>query len=86
MASDSSLEHTIDKILSQTESSILSSLSSALKESQQKLDDSVITLEQEHDQIISNGRKEADKIEKQIIGSSDLEVRNKQLTSRRRIY
>ena len=81
MASDSALEHTIDKILSQTESSILSSLSSALKESQQKLDDSVDTLEQEHDQIISNGRKEADKIEKQIIGSSDLEVRNKQLTS-----
>ncbi len=81
MASDSSLEHTINKILSQTESSILSSLSSALKESQPKLDDSVDTLEQEHDQIISNGRKEADKIEKQIIGSSDLEVRNKQLTS-----
>ena len=81
MASDSALEHTIDKILSQTESRILSSLNSALTESQQKLDDSVGTFEQEHDQIISNGRKEADKIEKQIIGSSDLEVRNKQLTS-----
>ena len=81
MASDSALEYTIDKILSQTESRILSSLNSALTESQQKLDDSVGTFEQEHDQIISNGRKEADKIEKQIIGSSDLEVRNKQLTS-----
>jgi len=81
LASDSALEHTIDKILSQTESRILSSLNSALTESQQKLDDSVDTLEQEHDQIIANGRKEADKIEKQIIGSSDLEVRNKQLTS-----
>ncbi len=31
--------------------------------------------------VCSNDRKEADKIEKQIIGSSDLEVRNKQLTS-----
>ena len=81
MASDSALENTIDKILSQTESSILSSLDSALSESRQKLDDSVITLEQEYDQIISNGRKEADKIEKQIIGSSDLEARNKQLTT-----
>ena len=81
MASDSSLENTIDKILSQTESNILSSLDSALSESRQKLDDSVITLEQEYDQIISNGRKEADKIEKQIIGSSDLEARNKQLTT-----
>ncbi len=79
MASDSTLEHTIDKILSQTESNILSSLNSALTESKQKLDDSVDTLEQEHNQIISNGRKEADKIEKQIIGGSDLEARNKQL-------
>jgi V/A-type H+-transporting ATPase subunit E len=95
----SALEHTIDKILSQTESNILSSLDSALSESRQKLDDilssldsalsesrqklddSVTTLEQEYDQIISNGRKEADKIEKQIIGSSDLEARNKQLTT-----
>jgi len=81
LPSDSALENTIDKILSQTESNILSSLDSALSESRQKLDDSVVTLEQEYDQIISNGRKEADKIEKQIIGSSDLEVRNKQLTT-----
>ena len=81
MPSDSALENTIDKILSQTESNILSSLDSALSESRQKLDNSVSTLEQEYDQIISNGRKEADKIEKQIIGSSDLEVRNKQLTT-----
>jgi V/A-type H+-transporting ATPase subunit E len=81
LPSDSALENTIDKILSQTESNILSSLNSALSESRQKLDNSVSTLEQEYDQIISNGRKEADKIEKQIIGSSDLEVRNKQLTT-----
>lgn len=81
MASDSAIENTIDKILNQTELNILSSLDSALSESRQKLDDSVITLEQEYDQIISNGRKEADKIEKQIIGSSDLEARNKQLTT-----
>ena len=79
MVSDSALEHTIDKILGQTESNILSSLDSALTESKQKLDDSNATLGQEYDQIISNGNKEADKIEKQIIGSADLEARNKQL-------
>ena len=78
---DSALERTIDKILNQTESNIQSGLGSALDESQQKLDDSVKTLEQEYDQIISDGKKEADKIEKQIIGSADLEVRNKQLTT-----
>ncbi|MDH3676832.1 MAG: V-type ATP synthase subunit E [Nitrosopumilus sp.] len=81
MASDSALEGTIDKILGQTESNILSGLDSALSESKQSLDDSVITLEQEYDQIISNGKKEADKIEKQIIGSSDIESRNKKLTT-----
>jgi len=81
LASDSALEHTIDKILNQTESNILSSLDSGLTESKQKMDESVQTLEQEYDQIISNGRKEADKIEKQIIGSADLEARNKQLTT-----
>lgn len=78
---DSALEHTIDKILGQTESNILSNLDIALTESKEKMDNSASTLVQEYDQIISNGRKEADKIEKQIIGSSDLEARNKQLTT-----
>lgn len=73
------LEGTIDKILKNTESDILSSLKSALDDSQQNLDDSVTKLETEYDKIISDGKKEADKIEKQITGSSDIEARNKQL-------
>ena len=81
LASDSALERTIDKILSQTESNILSGLNEALAESQQKLDDFSKNLEQEYDQIINDGKKEADKIEKQILGSADLEARNKQLTT-----
>ena len=81
MAPDSALERTIDKILSQTESNILSSLNEALTESQQKLEDSSKNLEQEYDQIINDGKKEADKIEKQIMGSADLEARNKHLTT-----
>jgi len=81
LASDSALERTIDKILSQTESNIQSNLNSALSDSRQKLDNSVKVLEQEYDQIIADGRKEADKIEKQIIGSADLEARNRQLTA-----
>ena len=81
MTSDSALERTIDKILGQTESNILSSLNEALIESQQKLENSSKSLEQEYDQIINNGKKEADKIEKQITGSANLEVRNKQLTT-----
>ena len=73
------LEGTIDKILKNTENNILSSLKSALDDSQQNLDDSVTKLENEYEKIISDGKKEADKIEKQIIGGSDIEARNKQL-------
>ena len=73
------LEGTIDKILKNTENDILSSLKSALDDSQQNLDDSVTKLETEYDKIISDGKKEADKIEKQIVGGSDIEARNKQL-------
>ncbi len=81
MASDSSLEQAIDKILEKTEKEILSDLKNSDDAAKQTLDDSLGKLEAEYDQIISNGKKEADKIEKQIIGSSDLEARNKQLTT-----
>ena len=73
------LEGTIDKILKNTQNDVLSSLKSSLDESQQNLDDSVTKLESEYDKIISDGKKEADKIEKQIVGGSDIEARNKQL-------
>ena len=79
MTTNLALEGTIDKILKNTESDILSSLKSALDDSQQNLDDSVTKLETEYDKIISDGKKEADKIEKQIVGGSDIEARNKQL-------
>jgi len=79
LASNSALESTIDKILKNTEKDILSSIKSGLDDSQQNLDDSIPRLESEYDKIISDGKKEADKIEKQITGSSDIEARNKQL-------
>jgi len=79
LASDSALERTIDKILGQTEKKILSNLDESLSESKKTLDDALPKLEQEYDKIIADGKKEADKIEKQIVGSSDLEARNKQL-------
>jgi len=79
LASNSALESTIDKILNNTEQDILSNIKSGLDESQQKLDDSIPKLESEYNKIISDGKKEADKIEKQITGSSDIEARNKQL-------
>lgn len=76
---NSALETTISKILEQTEKSVISNVESALTESLKSLDDSVPKLEQEFDKIIADGKKEADKIEKQIMGSADIEARNKQL-------
>ena len=76
---NSSLEKTIDKILDQTEHDILSNLDAALSDSHQILDNSVTKLEDEYDKIVADGRKEADKLQKQIVGGSDIEARNKQL-------
>ena len=76
---NSSLEKTIDKILDQTEHDILSNLDGAVSDSHKTLDNSVTKLEDEYDKIVADGRKEADKLEKQIIGGSDIEARNKQL-------
>ena len=76
---NSTITATIDKILDQTEKKILSDISGELSNSHQKLDDSVSKLEAEYDKIIADGKKEADKIEKQIVGGADIEARNKQL-------
>ncbi len=81
LASNSSLEQAIDKILDKTEKEFLLDLKNSSSDSKQTLDNSLSKLEQEYDKIISDGNKEADKIEKQIIGSSELEARNKQLTT-----
>ncbi len=79
MGHNSTLEQSIDKILKKTEKEILVDLENSGSDSKQTLDNSLPKLEQEFDKIISDGKKEANKIEKQIVGSSDLQVRNKQL-------
>ncbi len=79
MTSDPKLERTVDKILNQTEVEILTSLKNSFDESIEALSKSQSSLEQEYDKTVDEGRKESEKIEKQIVGSSDLESRNKQL-------
>ncbi|MCH8914509.1 MAG: V-type ATP synthase subunit E [Thaumarchaeota archaeon] len=79
MALNSSLQQAIDKIVEKTEKEILLDLKNSVSDSKQTLDDSLSKLEQEYDKIILDGKKEADKVEKKIIGSSELDVRNKQL-------
>ena len=79
MAPNLPLKQAIDKIVGKTEKGILLDLKNSASDSKQTLDDSISKLEQEYDKIISDGKKEADKIDKQIVGSADLDVRNKQL-------
>ena len=81
LTSNSALESTIDKILKSTEQDILANIKSGLVDSQQNLDAAIPKLENEYDKIISDGKKEADKIEKQLTGSADIEARNKQLVA-----
>jgi len=79
LTSEPKLERTVDKILNQTQVEILTSLKNSFDESIETLSKSQSSLEQEYDKTIDEGRKESEKIEKQIVGSSDLESRNKQL-------
>ena len=79
MSSNSALESTIDQVLERNSAEFSQSLKNSLTDAQKTLSDSLPMLEEEYEKIISDGKKEADKIQKQIVGSADLEARNKAL-------
>jgi len=74
-----SLERTIDKVLSQKESALISEIDSALQKSLKNLESSKSILEVEYDGIIESSKKQAENLKLQIIGSSTLNARNKEL-------
>ena len=74
-----SLERTIDKVLSQKESELISEIDSALQNSLKNLESSKSTLQVEYDAIIESSKKQAENLKRQIIGSSTLSARNKEL-------
>lgn len=77
--SSNSLERTIDKVLTQTESELISQIDSGAQESLAKLDSSRTKLQSEYEVIIESAKKEAENLKRQIIGSSRLSARNKEL-------
>ena len=79
IVADQTLTRTVDKILDETEDGIIKKLEAYVADADSTLIDSIPSLEQEYDRIISDGNKEAEKIEKQIVGSADLEARNQLL-------
>lgn len=79
MSSTSSLEQTINKVLSQKEADLIGQLDSAYQESISNLESSSTRLESEYARIVEGARKQAENLRRQIIGSSRLAARNKQL-------
>jgi V/A-type H+-transporting ATPase subunit E len=79
MSSSSPLERTVDKVLSQKESELISKIDSAYQESRRNLDSSGSKLNSEYVAILENARKQAENLKRQIVGSSKLSARNNQL-------
>jgi V/A-type H+/Na+-transporting ATPase subunit E len=79
MSSTSSLEQTINKVLSQKEADLIGQLDSAYQESISNLESSRTRLESEYARIVEGAKKQAENLRRQIIGSSRLAARNKQL-------
>jgi V/A-type H+/Na+-transporting ATPase subunit E len=79
MSSSSTLERTINKVISQAEADFITQIDSSYQQSLKNLEASRIKLEAEYNRILENARKQADNLKRQVIGSSRLAVRNKQL-------
>ena len=79
MSSTSTLERTIDKVLAQREADLIRQLDSAYEESITNLESSRTNLESEYLRIVEGGKKLAENLRRQIVGSSRLSARNKEL-------
>jgi len=79
MSSPTPLERTIDQVITKKESELLTRLNNSYLESINNLELSKSQLELEYTNIISNAEKKADIIKRQVIGSSKLSSRNKEL-------
>ena len=79
MSSSSALERTINKVLSQKETELISQIDSAYEESLSNLEASRDRLEAERTRIIESAKKQAENLKRQIVGSSRLAARNQEL-------
>jgi V/A-type H+/Na+-transporting ATPase subunit E len=79
MSSNSVLERTVNKVLSQKESDMITQIDSSYHESMNNLESSRTSIESDYERIIDAARKQADNLKRQVIGSTRLNARNKQL-------
>jgi len=79
MSSNSALERTISKVLSQKEAELISKIDSAYEQSLNNLEASRGKLEAERAKIIESAKKQAENLRRQIVGSGRLAARNQEL-------
>lgn len=79
MSSNSALERTISKVLSQKEAELISKIDSAYQESLNNLEASRGKLEAERTRIVESAKKQAENLKRQIVGSGRLSARNQEL-------
>jgi V/A-type H+-transporting ATPase subunit E len=79
MSSSSSLERTINKVISQAEADFITQIDSSFQEALKNLAASRTKLEAEYNRILEGARKQGDNLKRQIVGSSRLSARNRQL-------
>ena len=81
MSSNSALERTISKVLSQKEAEMISQVDSAYQESLKNVEGSKSKLEAERTRIIESAKKQAENLKRQVVGSSRLSARNQELVT-----
>ena len=79
MNSSSALERTINKVIIQAEADFIKRIDSSYQESLKNLESSRTKLELEYNRILEGARKQSENLKRQIVGSSRLAARNKQL-------
>ena len=79
MNSPTPLERTIDQVITNKESEILTQLNKYYIESINNVDSSKSQIEEEYQNIIVNAEKKAESLKRQVSGSTKLSARNKEL-------
>ncbi|MDA7941186.1 MAG: V-type ATP synthase subunit E family protein [Nitrosopumilus sp.] len=81
MASNPELERSIDRVVSRAGDAMVAGLAGAGEAARRSLDEAGPSLEAEYDRIISDGKKEADKVSRQLVGGAELAARNRELVA-----
>jgi V/A-type H+-transporting ATPase subunit E len=79
MDTSSALERTVNKVLTQAESDMISKIDSAYNDAVERLVSSKTRIQSDHNSVIEDAKKQAENLKRQIVGSSRLAARNRQL-------